>query len=78
MIRKLLKRMFCPHDRHHKLHFFLYMLVLFVVFIVFDAAGYELERLTSSMMKLLYFVIANFIAEFVTQLVIAIIDTRKS
>lgn len=78
MIKRILKRMFSPCDRHYKLHFFLYLLTLFLVFVTFDAAGYELERQSSSMMKLLYFVIANFIAEFVVQLVIAIIDTRKS
>ena len=78
MLKKFLKNLWRPQDSHYKLHFFLYVAVLFIVFLLFDAAGFDLESQNGSMMKLLYFLIANLVAELVTTFIITLIDIRKS
>ena len=63
-------------ENHYKLHFFVYVLTLVVAFYLFDLIGYELEKQPNSMMKLLYFFIANFVAEIVSRIIIAMIKQR--
>ena len=63
-------------ENHYKLHFFVYVLTLVVVFYLFDLIGYELEKQPNSMMKLLYFFIAIFVAEIVSRFIIAMIKRR--
>lgn len=77
MLRKFIKNFFNPSSNHYKLHFFLYVAVLFVMFFLFDVAGFDTESQRSSMMKVLYFFIANLVAELVVAFVITLIDLRK-
>ena len=78
MFKNFLKNLWNPQNNHYKLHFFLYIAVLFVVFMLFDSMGFDLESQKSSMMKLLYFLIANVVAELITTFIITLIDLRKS
>ncbi len=78
MLKKFLKNLWSAQNGHYKLHFFLYVAVLLMVFLLFDTIGLELESRASSMTKLLYFIIANVVAELVTTFIITLIDIRKS
>ena len=77
MLKKFVKNFFNPSSDHYKLHFFLYVAVFFVVFFLFDVAGFDAESQRGSMMKVLYFFIANLVAELVVAFVITLIDLRK-
>ena len=78
MLKSFLKNFFNPQSNHYKLHFFLYVAVLFVVFFLLDATGFDIESQSSSMMKLLYFLIANLVAELAVTFIITLIDHRRS
>lgn len=67
-----------PGSKHYKLHFFLYVLVLAGVFGLLDAVGLDPDKSTSSVWKVLYFFVANLVAEIVVTVVITLIDRRNS
>ena len=77
MMKNFFRNVFKTYsENHYKLHFFVYVLTLFVVFNLFDLIGYELEMQPNIMMKLLYFFIANFVAEVVSRIIIAMTNRR--
>ena len=77
MMKNFFRNVFNTYsENHYKLHFFVYVLTLVVTFYLFDLIGYELEKQPNSMMKLLYFFIANFVAEIVSRFIIAMIKQR--
>ena len=77
MMKNFFRNVFNTYsDNHYKLHFFVYCLTLVVVFYLFDLIGYELEKQPNNMMELLYFLIVNFVAEFVSRIIIAMIKRR--